>query len=151
MTKHNEMIVNPISSDDIQQLDTIEALFFAYRDFVSDPDRILQEISFGRAHHRVLYFVNRKPGLSVAELLDILQITKQSLARVLKELIEKEHIIQAEGENDRRKRLLYPTQSGRDLILSLSAPQSERITRALENIDGEEREGILKFLRKMVD
>jgi len=151
MTKHNEMIVNPISSDDIQQLDTIEALFFAYRDFVSDPDRILQEIGFGRAHHRVLYFVNRKPGLSVAELLDILQITKQSLARVLKELIEKEHIIQAEGENDRRKRLLYPTQSGRELILSLSAPQSERITRALGNIDGEEREGILKFLRKMVD
>jgi len=151
MTKHNEMIVNPISSDDIQQLDTIEALFFAYRDFVSDPDRILQEISFGRAHHRVLYFVNRKPGLSVAELLDILQITKQSLARVLKELIEKEHIIQAEGENDRRKRLLYPTQSGRELILALSKPQSERIGKALENMDEPERERILEFLRKMVD
>src|SRR3954463_6392733 len=72
--------------------DLIELLFFAYRDFVSDPDRILDEFAFGRAHHRVLHFVDRQPGLTIAELLDILRITKQSLNRVLKELIEKDFV-----------------------------------------------------------
>src|SRR3712207_4299541 len=72
--------------------DLIELFFFAYRDFVSDPDRILDEYGFGRAHHRVLHFVSRNPGLTIAELLDILRITKQSLNRVLKELIEKDFI-----------------------------------------------------------
>lgn len=151
MSEKPNIVTTPISSDDISCLESIEAIFFAYRDFVSDPDRILQEIGFGRAHHRVLYFVNRRPGMNVAELLDILQITKQSLARVLKELIEKGHIIQAEGEQDRRKRLLYPTQSGRELILALSKPQSERIERALAESSPETQKEILNFLAKMID
>ena len=90
------------SSDDL-----IELLFFAYRDFVGDPDRILAEYGFGRAHHRVLHFVDRYPGLTIAELLDILRITKQSLNRVLKDLIEQGYVAQRPGTSDRRQRLLY--------------------------------------------
>ena len=89
--------------------DLIELFFFAYRDFVSDPDRILAEYGFGRAHHRVLHFVDRQPGLTIAELLDILRITKQSLNRVLKELIEKGFIESRTGTADRRQRLLFTT------------------------------------------
>src|SRR3712207_238624 len=77
---------------EVPAYDLIELFFFAYRDFVSDPDRILDEYGFGRAHHRVLHFVDRNPGLTIAELLDILRITKQSLNRVLKELLEKDFI-----------------------------------------------------------
>ena len=86
--------------------DIIELLFFAYRDFVSDPDDVLAKLAFGRAHHRVLHFVNRNPGMKVADLLDILKITKQSLGRVLKQLVDQGYIVQKEGANDRRQRLL---------------------------------------------
>src|SRR5580700_2455381 len=87
--------------------DLIELLFFAYRDFVGDPDEVLAKLSFGRAHHRVLHFVNRNPGIKVADLLDILKITKQSLGRVLKQLIDQGYVVQREGANDRRQRLLH--------------------------------------------
>ena len=87
--------------------DLIELLFFAYRDFVGDPDRILADYGFGRAHHRVLHFVQRRPGLTIAELLDILQITKQSLNRVLKELVEKGYIEQRTGRQDKRQRQVF--------------------------------------------
>src|SRR6201988_2215823 len=86
--------------------DLIELLFFAYRDFIGDPDDVLVKLGFGRAHHRVLHFVNRNPGMKVAELLEILRITKQSLARVLRQLIREGYILQREGANDRRQRLL---------------------------------------------
>src|SRR5690606_19152964 len=114
----------------------IELLFFAYRDFTSDPDQILADYGFGRAHHRVLHFVNRRPGLTVAELLDVLRITKQSLARVLKQLIEAGHVIQVRGPRDRRQRELYPTDKGRALALALAMPQSRRIARALAEAGG---------------
>src|SRR6478736_5495886 len=77
--------------------DIIELLFFAYRDFVGDPDHVLAKLGFGRAHHRVLHFVNRNPGMKVADLLDILKITKQSLGRVLKQLVDEGYVIQKEG------------------------------------------------------
>ena len=94
--------------------DLIELLFFAYRDFVGDPDRILAQYGFGRAHHRVLHFVDRYPGLTIAELLDILRITKQSLNRVLKELVEKKyHRGEARAMPDRRQRLLFCMQHRR--------------------------------------
>jgi DNA-binding MarR family transcriptional regulator len=73
--------------------DLIELLFFAYRDFVGDPDEVLAKLGFGRAHHRVLHFVNRNPGMKVAELLDVLRITKQSLGRVLKQLIDEGYVV----------------------------------------------------------
>jgi DNA-binding MarR family transcriptional regulator len=131
--------------------DVIELLFFAYRDFVSDPDRILTDYGFGRAHHRVLHFVNRQPGLTIAELLDILRITKQSLNRVLKELVEKGFIEQRPGVQDRRQRLLFPTAKGRSLALALSRPQDERIRRAINRCGEEDRQAALRFLFAMID
>ena len=129
----------------------IELMFFAYRDFISDPDKKLSDYRFGRAHHRVLFFVNRLPGLTVAELLDILKITKQSLARVLKQLIEQGYIVQSAGQHDRRKRLLFPTRTGRELILQLSSPQSRRLNRAFAKMDDADRATILGFLSAMMD
>ncbi len=111
--------------------DLIELFFFAYRDFVSDPDRILAQYGFGRAHHRVLHFVDRYPGLTIAELLDILKITKQSLNRVLKDLIEQGYVEQKTGVNDRRQRLLFCTRAGRDLAADLSRVQTKRVVQAL--------------------
>lgn len=129
----------------------IELLFFAYRDFTSDPDQILSDYGFGRAHHRVVHFVNRRPGLTVAELLDVLKITKQSLARVLKQLIDTGHIVQVQGPRDRRQRELYPTAKGRALALALAAPQSRRIAAALTEAAPGERTTIERFLMGMVD
>jgi len=110
--------------------DIIELLFFAYRDFVGDPDEVLSKLGFGRAHHRVLHFVNRNPGMKVADLLDILNITKQSLGRVLKQLVDQGHVVQKEGALDRRQRLLYVTAKGEALALKLAALQTARINRA---------------------
>nr|WP_210329172.1 MarR family transcriptional regulator [Methylorubrum zatmanii] len=112
--------------------DLIELLFFAYRDFVGDPDRILAQYGFGRAHHRVLHFVDRYPGLTIAELLDILRITKQSLNRVLKDLIDQGYIEQQTGTSDRRQRLLFCTESGHALTADLTRVQVRRIVRALD-------------------
>ncbi|WP_292508913.1 MarR family transcriptional regulator [Methylobacterium sp.] len=111
----------------------IELLFFAYRDFVGDPDRILAQYGFGRAHHRVLHFVDRYPGLTIAELLDILRITKQSLNRVLKDLIEQDYIVQKTGANDRRQRLLFCTPAGTALAADLTRVQARRLARALSD------------------
>lgn len=129
----------------------IELLFFAYRDFTSDPDVILADYGFGRAHHRVLHFVNRRPGMTVAELLDVLRITKQSLARVLKQLVDTGYIIQVQGPRDRRQRELYPTDKGRALSLALAVPQSRRIRAALEEAGPVDRAAIERFLRAMID
>jgi DNA-binding MarR family transcriptional regulator len=137
----------------------IELFFFAYRDFVGGPDRVLAEYGFGRAHHRVLHFVDRRPGLTIAALLDILQITKQSLNRVLKELIDKGHIEVRPGLEDRRQRQLFTTESGHHLAHRLAEMQGQRVTRALRGAFREaigERgsgvEGILQaYLLGLVD
>lgn len=137
--------------EDVEVTSLIELLFFAYRDFVSDPDVILQEYGFGRAHHRVVHFVARNPGISVAELLDILQITKQSLARVLKQLVETGFILQEQGSQDRRQRLLFTTDKGTQLFNQLREPQSRRIRRALEQLDARDRDGAERFLSFLVN
>src|SRR3979411_8436 len=110
--------------------DVIELLFFAYRDFIGDPDDVLAKFGFGRAHHRVLHFVNRNPGMKVAELLDILKITKQSLGRVLKQLIDQGYVEQKEGERDRRQRLLFVTPKGAETALWLPPVQTTRLRQA---------------------
>src|SRR5918997_23497 len=120
--------------------DLIELLFFAYRDFISDPDEVLAKFGFGRAHHRVLHFVNRNPGMKVAELLDILRITKQSLGRVLKQLIDEGYVVQKEGASDRRQRLLYVTPKGEALALKLAGLQTARIAAALGELGPNARE-----------
>jgi DNA-binding MarR family transcriptional regulator len=131
--------------------DLIELFFFAYRDFVSDPDRILDEYGFGRAHHRVLHFVDRQPGLTIAELLDILRITKQSLNRVLKELIEKDFIESRTGTSDRRQRLLFATAQGHDLALKLAKLQTRRIMRALSELDPDGKKHVSGYLLRLID
>ena len=132
--------------------DLIELFFFAYRDFVGDPDRVLGELGFGRAHHRILHFVARRPGLSVADLLDVLKITKQSLNRVLKELIDKGHIQQRTGTTDRRQRLLFATEAGRELAAELARLQTRRIRRALaRDADGGIEDAARRFLSAMID
>jgi DNA-binding MarR family transcriptional regulator len=155
MTRNAARDVKPIrtalSRQDGVDLDIIELFFFAYRDFTSDPDKILAADGFGRAHHRVLHFVNRMPGLTVAELLDVLKITKQSLARVLKQLIDTGHIVQVQGPRDRRQRELYPTEKGRALALALAMPQSRRIRDALKETGEDEREVVERFLKAMVN
>jgi DNA-binding MarR family transcriptional regulator len=131
--------------------DIIELLFFAYRDFVSDPDDVLAKFGFGRAHHRVLHFVNRNPGMKVADLLNILNITKQSLGRVLKQLIDQGYVVQKEGANDRRQRLLYATPKGEALAMKLAGLQTERIARALGELDPGARDAACRFLMAMID
>jgi DNA-binding MarR family transcriptional regulator len=144
--------------------DLIELLFFAYRDFVSDPDHVLEKFGFGRAHHRVLHFVNRNPGMKVADLLETLRITKQSLGRVLKQLVDEGYVVQKEGADDRRHRLLYVTPKGEQLAMKLAGLQTVRINRALADlgpgahdsaraflaamIDGESREDVLRFIAR---
>ena len=136
---------------EVPAYDLIELFFFAYRDFVSDPDRILAEYGFGRAHHRVLHFVDRQPGLTIAELLDILRITKQSLNRVLKELIEKGFVESRTGTADRRQRLLHATPKGHDLALKLAKLQTRRIMRALASLDGDAKAVASRYLLAMID
>ena len=131
--------------------DLIELFFFAYRDFVSDPDRILGDLGFGRAHHRVLHFVDRQSGLTIAELLDILQITKQSLNRVLKELIEKDFIESRTGTADRRQRLLHTTPKGHDLAVKLAKLQTRRIMRALSSLGEGGRAEVTRYLIAMIN
>ena len=131
--------------------DIIELLFFAYRDFVGDPDEVLSKLGFGRAHHRVLHFVNRNPGIKVADLLDILNITKQSLGRVLKQLIDQGYVVQKEGAQDRRQRLLYVTPKGEALALKLAGLQTQRINRAFGELGPGAHETARRFLTAMID
>jgi DNA-binding MarR family transcriptional regulator len=131
--------------------DIIELLFFAYRDFVGDADHELEAFGFGRAHHRVLHFVHRYPGLKVADLLDVLRITKQSLGRVLKQLLDEGYIVQKAGNNDRRQRLLYATPKGEALVGKLAGLQTDRLNRALRGIEPDGLEAVRQFLRAMID
>ena len=131
--------------------DIIELLFFAYRDFVGDADHELEAFGFGRAHHRVLHFVHRYPGLKVADLLDVLRITKQSLGRVLKQLLDEGYIVQKAGSNDRRQRLLFATPKGEALVAKLAGLQTERLNRALRGIEPAGHETVRQFLRAMID
>ena len=131
--------------------DIIELLFFAYRDFVGDADHELEVVGFGRAHHRVLHFVHRYPGLKVADLLDVLRITKQSLGRVLKQLLDEGYIVQKTGNNDRRQRLLFATAKGEALVAKLAGLQTDRIVRALQSLDASGAEAVRKFLLGMID
>ena len=131
--------------------DVIELLFFAYRDFIGDPDDVLAKFGFGRAHHRVLHFVNRNPGMKVAELLDILKITKQSLGRVLKQLIDQGYVVQKEGANDRRQRLLYVTPKGETLAMKLAGLQTVRIAGALSELGPNAHDAACRLLTAMIN
>jgi DNA-binding MarR family transcriptional regulator len=131
--------------------DLIELFFFAYRDFVGDADRLLESYRFGRAHHRVLHFVSRQPGLTIAELLDILQITKQSLNRVLKELIADSFVEVRAGAQDRRHRQLHVTPKGARLARELAQVQTRRFLKAADTLGEGGRKRATAFLLAMID
>ncbi len=135
---------------DTEAIALVELLFFAYRDFVSDADGVLESLGFGRAHHRVLHFVGRDPGLTVAQLLEILKITKQSLSRVLKDLIDQGYIYQKEGTEDRRQRLLYLSPQGSALWQKLMAPQLARFRNACKT-SSSERPHYLELLYELIN
>jgi DNA-binding MarR family transcriptional regulator len=141
----------PGAIDPRPMFDLIELMFFAYRDFVQDADRLLEDYGFGRAHHRVLHFVSRQPGLTIAELLDILKITKQSLNRVLKELLSKGYVEVSPGVNDRRQHLLYLTAKGDDLAFEIACLQSRRFSRVFSELPQGARATASDFLLAMVD
>jgi DNA-binding MarR family transcriptional regulator len=124
----------------------IELLFFAYRDFTAEPDTILAQYDFGRAHHRVIHFVGRHPQMTVGELLGILRITKQSLSRVLSQLVRQGFIIQRRGARDRRQRLLDLTPKGRELERQLSEPQRARVANAYRQAGARAVEGFRRVL-----
>jgi len=125
-------------------------LFYAYRDFTAEPDAILADYGFGRAHHRVIYFVGRYPGMSVSDLLGILQITKQSLSRVLGQLVREEFIVQTQGTRDRRQRLLELTEKGRDLERKLTENQRARFAKAYRDAGADAVEGFRKVMLGMM-
>jgi DNA-binding MarR family transcriptional regulator len=140
----------PSAPDKERLIAYVELLYFAYRDFTAEPDAVLAEFRFGRAHHRVLHFVNRRPGLRVADLLDILKITKQSLARVLKQLVAEGFVLQQAGEADRRERLLYPTAKGSALAEKLASSQITRIAKALAETGPDGERAARRFLAGMI-
>lgn len=128
----------------------MELLFFAYRDFVAEPDRILAPLGFGRAHHRLLYFVARHPDLPVARLLEILKITKQSLSRVLSELVRTGYVAQTKGTADRRQRLLSLTEKGKDLERQLSGASRARVASAYRAAGPSAAEGFEKVMLNLM-
>ena len=124
----------------------IEILFFAYRDFNSGPDEILSDFGFGRAHHRAIYFIGRYPNQTVSNLLGILRITKQSLSRVLRQLVREGFVSQNPGKQDRRQRLLQLTEKGRMLEERLTENQRQRMAAALSAVDDEAVKGFCDVL-----
>ncbi len=140
----------PAASLPLDLVACVELFFFAYRDFTCDPDIILDQYGFGRAHHRVLHFVRRNPGLKVAELLDILKITKQSLARVLKQLIDEGFVMQRAGDEDRRERRLFVSAKGARLTDKLTEIQVKRIEAALRKAGPGAESLAQKFLFAMI-
>lgn len=137
--------------DEARLRQAIELLFFAYRDFTGDADALLARWGFGRAHHRVIYFVRRQPGVTVGELLAILRITKQSLARVLNQLVEEGFIVQRADAGDRRRRRLYLTAEAEALERTLTERQAARLTAAFTAAGEGAARGFLDVLRAMID
>jgi DNA-binding MarR family transcriptional regulator len=131
-TPGSDIVREPLPTRGELDFRLIELFFFAYREFTADADSILERYGFGRAHHRILHFVNRAPGMTIADILELLQITKQSLSRVLRQLVDEGFIVQVQGEDDRRQRRLYPTEKGRTLTLELSRAQGRRIDAAFK-------------------
>ena len=137
-----------LSEEGLRQ--AIELLYFVYRDFTAEPDSILARYDFGRAHHRVIYFVGRNPGTSVSELLAMLRITKQSLSRVLGHLVRDGFITQRTGQDDRRRRLLELTPAGVELEKRLTEKQRAWIARAFQEAGSDSVSGFLAVMMRLI-
>ncbi|WP_298840400.1 MarR family transcriptional regulator [uncultured Roseobacter sp.] len=129
----------------------IEAMFFAYRGFTADPDRILADMAYGRAHHRAVHFINRAPGTTVNNLLNILGVTKQSLNRVLRTLIEDGLVESRIGKADKRERHLFLTEEGKALEQKLSDAQRARMRMAFRDAGPDAVAGFRRVLEAMMD
>ncbi|OSQ46662.1 MarR family winged helix-turn-helix transcriptional regulator [Thalassospira alkalitolerans] len=143
--------VNPLFLREEELRQGIELLFYAYRDFTAVADQILAQYNFGRAHHRVIYFVSRNPGITVSDLLSILKITKQSLSRVLGQLVREGFIDQKTGVQDRRQRLLTLTDKGEALERELTENQRSLIAGAYREAGAEAVEGFRKVMLGMLE
>jgi DNA-binding MarR family transcriptional regulator len=143
--------INPLFLRDEELRQGMELMFYAYRDFTAEPDEILSQFQFGRAHHRVIYFVGRNPQITVSDLLGILKITKQSLSRVLGQLVREGFITQRPGQRDRRQRLLELTPEGVELERRLSESQRKRIAAAYREAGAEAVEGYRKVILGMIN
>ena len=143
-------LLTPLYLNEKEIRKIIELMFFAYRDFTSGPDQILEKIRFGRAHHRVIYFVGKQNNLTIKDLLKILQITKQSLSRVLNQLVKEKYIILSIGEDKRTKRLTL-SKKGLDLEKKLSDIQIDKISNVLKQFDEIDINGFKKILYSMIN
>ena len=143
-------LLSPLYLNDKEIRKIIELMFFSYRDFTAGPDKILEKINFGRAHHRVIYFVGKKNNLTIKELLSILKITKQSLSRVLNQLVKEKYIILSTGEDKRTKKLSL-SKKGQDLEKKLSDIQITKIYNVIKKFEEIDINGFKKVLFEMID
>ena len=143
-------LLTPLFLNEVEIRKIIELLFFSYRDFTEGPDKILEKINFGRAHHRVIYFVGKQKNLTIKELLSILKITKQSLSRVLNQLVKERYIILSVGDDKRTKKLTL-SKKGQELEKNLSKIQINKIRDVLLNFNEIDINGFKKILYEMVD
>ena len=143
-------LLTPIYLNEKEIRKIIELMFFSYRDFTSGPDKILEKIKFGRAHHRVIYFVGKRNNLTIKELLSILKITKQSLSRVLNQLVKEKYIVLSIGEDKRTKKLSL-SRRGLELEKKLSEIQINKIFNVFKNFNENEINGFKKVLFEMID
>ena len=143
-------LISPFFLNEKEIRKVIELFFFSYRDFTSGPDKILEKLKFGRAHHRAIYFVGKKNNITIKELLVVLKITKQSLSRVLNQLVEEGYIIVSSGL-DKRTKSLSLTEKGGKLELELSTIQVKKIKKVLNNFSEENINGFKKILYEMID
>ena len=143
-------IISPFFLNDKEVRKVIELIFFSYRDFTSGPDKILEKINFGRAHHRIVYFVGKKNNITIKELLGVLKITKQSLSRVLNQLVNENFIIVSTGLDKRTKKLSL-TNKGLELEKKLSTIQINKIKKVIKKFNQEDINGFKKILFEMIE
>ena len=149
MTDLNKLLT-PLYLNETEIRKAIELIFFSYRDFTAGPDKILEKINFGRAHHRVIYFVGKQKKITIKELLSILQITKQSLSRVLNQLVKEKFILVSTGIDKRTKNLSL-TKKGEDLEKELSTIQINKIRNVLKQFNEKDINGFKKILYAMIE
>ena len=143
-------LLTPLFLNEREIRKIIELMFFSYRDFTSGPDKVLEKINFGRAHHRVIYFVGKQNNLTIKELLSVLQITKQSLSRVLNQLVQEKYIILSIGDDKRTKKLSL-SKKGYELEKELSNIQISKIYNVLRQFDEQDINGFKKILYSIID
>ncbi|MDA1180801.1 MAG: MarR family transcriptional regulator [Proteobacteria bacterium] len=143
-------LISPFFLNEKEIRKIIELVFFSYRDFTAGPDQILEKLNFGRAHHRVIYFVGKKDKITIKELLRVLKITKQSLSRVLNQLVKEGFILVSTGSDKRTKNLSLTT-SGLSLENELSTIQITKIKKVISNFNKEDIDGFIKILYEMIE